>query len=91
MGPMAPSVGSPICNYEELNLIASGEMQRKRISFDCPSLIFRILNGFYCISGAYGTVYRARVLDTGEIVALKKVRIPLTDEGNVNDIKPKIV
>uniref|UniRef100_A0A336K1P0 cyclin-dependent kinase n=1 Tax=Culicoides sonorensis TaxID=179676 RepID=A0A336K1P0_CULSO len=32
-------------------------------------------------SGAYGTVYRARVTDSGDIVALKKVRIPLTDEG----------
>ncbi|XP_063698795.1 cyclin-dependent kinase 4 [Culicoides brevitarsis] len=54
MGAFTPLMGSPIRNYEELNLIASG---------------------------AYGTVYRARVSDTGAIVALKKVRIPLTDEG----------
>lgn len=39
-----------------------------------------IENCFFEI-GAYGTVYRARVMDTGAIVALKKVRIPLTDEG----------
>lgn len=33
-------------------------------------------------SGAYGTVYKARDLrNNGEIVALKKVRIPLTEEG----------
>lgn len=36
---------------------------------------------FLYLLGAYGTVYRARVLDTGNIVALKKVRVPLSDEG----------
>lgn len=33
-------------------------------------------------SGAYGTVYKARdLLNEGQMVALKKVRIPLNDEG----------
>lgn len=33
-------------------------------------------------SGAYGTVYKARDLaNKGEMVALKKVRIPLTEDG----------
>ena len=33
-------------------------------------------------SGAYGTVYKARDLSNeGEVVALKKVRIPLTEDG----------
>ncbi|XP_037810831.1 cyclin-dependent kinase 4 [Lucilia sericata] len=32
-------------------------------------------------TGAYGTVYRARDNHTGKIVAIKKVRIPLTDNG----------
>lgn len=32
-------------------------------------------------NGAYGTVYRAKDLNTGHIVALKKVRLPLTDDG----------
>lgn len=33
-------------------------------------------------SGAYGTVYKARDLaNEGEVVALKKVRIPMTDDG----------
>lgn len=32
-------------------------------------------------TGAYGTVYRARDNNSGQIVALKKVRIPLTDDG----------
>lgn len=32
-------------------------------------------------TGAYGTVYRARDNHTGRIVAIKKVRIPLTDNG----------
>lgn len=37
---------------------------------------------FLSISGAYGTVYRARDLkNPGHIVALKKVRVPLTDDG----------
>ncbi|KAL3288331.1 hypothetical protein HHI36_002779 [Cryptolaemus montrouzieri] len=31
--------------------------------------------------GAYGTVYKARDRNTGKIVALKKVLVPLTDDG----------
>ncbi len=33
------------------------------------------------ISGAYGTVYRARSKDTDEIVAMKKVRFTMTEDG----------
>lgn len=73
MGKFKPLMGSPIRNYEELNLIASGE-------FFCPTFFFCLCQNYIKI-GAYGTVYRARVMDTGAIVALKKVRIPLTDEG----------
>lgn len=32
-------------------------------------------------SGAYGTVYKARNIHSEETVALKKVRIPLTEDG----------
>ena len=33
-------------------------------------------------SGAYGTVYKARDLNNkGQLVALKKVRVPLTETG----------
>lgn len=33
-------------------------------------------------SGAYGTVYKARDLaNDGQIVALKKIRVPLTEDG----------
>lgn len=32
-------------------------------------------------AGAYGTVYRALDNDTGRYVAIKKVRVPLTDNG----------
>ena len=33
-------------------------------------------------SGAYGTVYKARdTANEGQMVALKKVRVPLTEEG----------
>ena len=36
----------------------------------------------FCISGTYGTVFKAKNRDTQEIVALKKVR--LDDEDDVN-------
>ena len=32
-------------------------------------------------NGAYGTVYKAKDLNSGQVVALKKVRVPLTDDG----------
>ena len=32
-------------------------------------------------NGAYGTVYKAKDLNTGQVVALKKVRVPLTNDG----------
>ncbi|XP_072744828.1 cyclin-dependent kinase 4 [Anoplolepis gracilipes] len=32
-------------------------------------------------NGAYGTVYKAKDKASGQIVALKKVRVPLTDDG----------
>ncbi|XP_078032731.1 cyclin-dependent kinase 4 [Augochlora pura] len=32
-------------------------------------------------NGAYGTVYKAKDLNTGQVVALKKVRVPLTEDG----------
>ncbi|XP_014299979.1 cyclin-dependent kinase 4 isoform X2 [Microplitis demolitor] len=31
--------------------------------------------------GAYGTVYKAKDLSSGQVVALKKVRVPLTEDG----------
>ncbi len=31
--------------------------------------------------GTYGVVYRAKVLKTGETVALKKIRLEVEDEG----------
>jgi len=36
---------------------------------------------FSLILGAYGTVYRARSKDTDEIVAMKKVRFTMTEDG----------
>lgn len=38
---------------------------------------------YMCVlyTGAYGTVYRARDNHSGKIVAIKKIRIPLTDNG----------
>jgi hypothetical protein len=47
------------------------------LSFRLSSLIFLLVP-----TGAYGTVYKARDLtNNGHIVALKKVRVPLTDDG----------
>lgn len=37
---------------------------------------------FFLFLGAYGTVYKARdTANEGQMVALKKVRVPLTEEG----------
>ncbi|XP_043686330.1 cyclin-dependent kinase 4-like isoform X1 [Vespula pensylvanica] len=35
----------------------------------------------YIGNGAYGTVYKAKDLTSGQVVALKKVRVPLTEDG----------
>ena len=35
----------------------------------------------HSLAGAYGTVYRARNCDTGEIVALKTMNFTLTEDG----------
>lgn len=35
----------------------------------------------YIGNGAYGTVYKAKDLGNGQVVALKKVRVPLTEDG----------
>nr|CAD7403912.1 unnamed protein product [Timema poppensis] len=44
-------------------------------SYDIPPIVMSV-------KGAYGTVYKAKDLsNNGMIVALKKVRVPLTDDG----------
>lgn len=34
-----------------------------------------------CCAGTYGVVYKARDVNTGQIVALKKIRLEAEDEG----------
>lgn len=47
-----------------------------------PELPIYLRCHFTVILGAYGTVYKARDLsNNGHVVALKKVRVPLTDDG----------
>lgn len=58
-----------------------------------PSIVWYVYTTFnlefpvylpHCIviPGAYGTVYKARDLsNNGHVVALKKVRVPLADDG----------
>ena len=58
-----------------------------------PSIVWYVHTTFYrefpvflphvtVILGAYGTVYKARDLaNNGHVVALKKVRVPLADDG----------
>ena len=49
-------------------------------TFDPEFPVF--LPHFTVILGAYGTVYKARDLaNNGHVVALKKVRVPLADDG----------
>ena len=57
-------------------------------SRDRPSTVFWLFKiydfffHFYENAGAYGTVYKARdTANEGQMVALKKVRVPLTEEG----------
>ncbi len=40
-----------------------------------------MINTRFFLSGAYGTVYRARDKTTDSIVALKKMRFALTEDG----------
>lgn len=82
-------------NYEELNVIGTGENRglwgAVFICFEILSKIFLIfwkciVTKFFFIIlitlGAYGTVYKARDLSNeGNIVALKKVRVALTEDG----------
>ena len=42
---------------------------------------FHVITDLYFNLGAYGTVYKAQDLKNEEIVAMKKVRIALTEDG----------
>ncbi|CAG0891590.1 unnamed protein product [Darwinula stevensoni] len=66
--------------YEELDVIGNGPFLLL-LSTLLPS--FQIYtNGSVRVSGAYGTVYKARDrTNPSQIVALKKVRVPLTEDG----------
>lgn len=54
-------------------------------------LIFLLTILLICISGTYGTVFKAKNRETQEIVALKRVRLDDDDEvGNISGIKQNL-
>lgn len=59
-------------NYAKLEKVGEGKHSSLTVP---PTLIL-------CYSkGTYGVVYKARDITTGEIVALKKIRLEAEDEG----------
>lgn len=88
--------------YQELQQIGTGAFQRsprrcvyKTLSplsrfFECSSLPLVI---YYCLlfAGAYGTVYKAiDPQNPGQFVALKKVRVTLSEDGIPNSTMREI-
>ena len=51
------------------------------LSILCAYFVVLSFRRFLSIAGAYGTVYRARDKTTDTIVALKKMRFSLTEDG----------
>jgi hypothetical protein len=83
---------SNACSSDLLLFFQLADIQRHWIVVN-PSIVWCVyttfdpefpvyLPHFTVILGAYGTVYKARDLsNNGHVVALKKVRVPLADDG----------
>ncbi|XP_012227890.1 cyclin-dependent kinase 4 isoform X2 [Linepithema humile] len=75
-----------IMKYSEQGELSGGPSQKRS---ECETNVQNFLlrehgsyeDLFLIGNGAYGTVYRAKDKTSGQIVALKKVRVPLTEDG----------
>lgn len=68
-------------NYAKIEKIGEGPcIVSLRVPPNC-TLKHLVLCTFSTPTGTYGVVYKAREVNTGNIVALKKIRLEAEDEG----------
>jgi hypothetical protein len=59
-----------LCTFSQAKVSLSFLLTSYHYKFQC-----------YCDTGTYGVVYKAKDTSTGEVVALKKIRLEQEDEG----------
>jgi len=74
-----------IMKYSEPSELSGPSQKRSECETNVQSFLLREHGSYEDLlligNGAYGTVYRAKDKTSGQIVALKKVRVPLTEDG----------